>query len=769
MQHYHIHIKGIVQGVGFRPFVHRLAGSMGIQGWVSNSTDGVHIGINAEPETAQLFYRTILRQPPANAVITEHHITEQAFETYHGFSILQSAQAQEPDLLLTPDIAICDSCRKEIHDPNNRRYGYAFTTCLNCGPRYSITHSLPYDREHTTMASQPMCPACEAEYRDVESNRYHSQTNSCPDCRIRMILHGFALRDDEIPSKAAALMLEGKILAVKGIGGYLLMCDATNADAIRSLREKKNRPSKPLALLFPDMESLRRELTVRPVEEKALTSKYAPIVLLAANKSGEPLLEETMELIAPGLEKLGAMLPNSPLLELIAHHAQRPLIATSGNLSGSPIIFRDDEALEHLSQIADHVLSYDREILTPQDDPVIQYNEKEQRIILRRGRGLSPNYLPSLLPDEQSYLAMGAELKSAFAIQHKKNLYISQYLGNQESLESQDAYKSTLKHFSDVLHVRPKTIIVDKHPNYQVSEYGRQLHQLTGAKLLEVQHHEAHFAALLAEHRMLDTREPILGFIWDGTGYGNDGQVWGSESFVYRDGKMERLAHLKYFPQLLGDKMSREPRLSALALLHNFHEYHGAISRYFTPNEWALYHKLLAQENALSTSSMGRFLDAIACILGICTHNTYEGEAALQLEALALNEQHRTKYSYSLPLVSGVLDWDLFIEQLMHDVKLARSRGWIALKVFNGLADAIAAISEHHGINKLAFSGGVFQNAYLTSLLQEKMNMRKQLYFHRQLSPNDENIGLGQLALAHIAHTHSNHPLNNAYVPGHPR
>jgi hydrogenase maturation protein HypF len=268
---------------------------------------------------------------------------------------------------------------------------------------------------------------------------------------------------------------------------------------------------------------------------------------------------------------------------------------------------------------------------------------------------------------------------------------------------------------------------------------------------------------------MLDTREPVLGFIWDGTGYGHDGQIWGSETFAYVDGRMERLAHLKYFPQLLGDKMSREPRLSALSLLHNFQEYHGAISRYFTPNEWALYQKLLAQGNNLNTSSMGRFLDAISCILGICTHNTYEGEAALQLEALALNEQHRTKYSYALPLVSGVLDWEIFIEQLMHDVKLARSRGWIALKVFNALADAIIAISDHHNIHKLAFSGGVFQNAYLTSLLQEKLNVRKQLYFHRQLSPNDENIGLGQLALAQIAQTYSHHPTNDSYVSGNSR
>jgi hydrogenase maturation protein HypF len=767
MQSFHLHIKGIVQGVGFRPSIHKLAETMQIEGQVTNTTDGVHVWFTADKEIAHRFYHDIMLHHPPNAVITEHLFRDIPLQLFEGFSILPSSGANAPDLLLTPDKALCDSCRKEIHDKNNRRYGYAFTTCLNCGPRYSILKTLPYDREKTTMAELEMCEDCKAEFSDINDRRNYSQTNSCPECRIPMKLHGIDVEEDLILEKTAQLLNEGKILAVKGIGGYLLLCDATNETAIRTLRERKKRPSKPLAVLFPNIDAARNEVRIRPIEEKALLSKYAPIVLCTLNKTGS--LENVSELLAPGLDRLGVMLPYTPLLDLLAGIVSKPLVATSGNCSGSPIIYKDNEAIELLGDIADHILSFERDIVTPQDDSVVQFNEKEQLIILRRSRGLAPNYVPGLFPEGGSYLAMGAELKSAFAIQQNKNLYVSQYLGNQESLESQQSYRETLEHVNAMLHIKPRAIIIDKHPHYHISEYGKQLHRISGAKLIEVQHHEAHFAAVLAEHKLLDTSEAVLGFVWDGTGYGNDGQIWGSESFIFSDGKMERAAHLRYFPQLLGDKMSREPRLSALSLLHNFHEYHNFVSRYFTANEWGLYQKLLAQDNKLSTCSMGRFLDAIACILGICTHNSYEGEGAMLLESLALSERHKTNYSYSLPLVSGQLDWEVFVEQLMYDMKLARSRGWIALKVFNALVDVISQISDHLNIRQLAFSGGVFQNAHLTSLIQQRLRGKKQLFFHRQLSPNDECIGVGQIALAHLEEKNFITSSNKKHVLSDPR
>lgn len=767
MQTYHIHIRGMVQGVGFRPHVCRLAREMHLQGWVSNANDGVHIEFSAQADHARAFYHHILQQPPKHAVITGYEMKEIPLQHYHGFSILHPHGAQEPDLLLTPDIALCPDCRKEIHDPSSRRYQYAFTTCLNCGPRYSIIRELPYDREHTTMAPLAMCPACEAEYHNINHHRHYSQTNSCPSCAIRMELSGFELTQEEIPKKAAELLIEGKILAVKGIGGYLLMCKATDAAVISTLRERKQRPSKPLAVLFPSLEMASAETVIRPVEEKALTSRFAPIVLCALRRTGQ--LEKMAEHIAPGLEKLGVMLPYTPLLELIASHAGIPLIATSGNISGSPIIYEDEAARILLGNIADHILSYDREIVTPQDDSLVQFTEHEQLVILRRSRGLAPNYLPMLFADHGSWLAMGADLKSAFAIQQKHNLYVSQYLGNQNSMEAQQAYKNTLAHFQDMLQIRPELICIDTHPHYQVSALGRELQERTGAKLIEVQHHRAHLAAVLAEHKLLDSTDPILGFTWDGTGYGDDGNIWGSEAFTFSHGRMERVAHLKYFPQLLGDKMAREPRLSAMALLHHFQEHHHVVARHFTTNEWNLYQRILNQERSIQSSSMGRFLDALACILGICTHNSYEGEAAMQLEALACTEKHRTKYSYPLPLVNDVWDWEPLIEQFMQDVQLARSRGWIALKVFNALADAIIQASEHHGISQLAFSGGVFQNAFLLNIIQEKCRLRKKLYFHKLLSPNDECIGVGQLAMAHLAEKYPVHQSTHAHVFSHSR
>lgn len=767
MQSFHIHIKGIVQGVGFRPLVAQLASSMQLNGWVSNDVDGLHIEITTSEQNAHAFYHQLLQHPPRNATITQYQIREISLQDFRGFSILQHRTAQEPDLLLTPDIALCADCREEIHDPANRRYQYAFTTCLQCGPRYSIISALPYERENTTMASFDLCDTCQGEYQNMADRRYFSQTNSCPSCAVTMHLSGMDCSQQEIPAITARLLHEGKIIAVKGVGGYLLLCDATKEGPVSLLRKRKNRPAKPLAVLFPDISMAKAEARIRPVEEKALLSRYAPIVLCQMIKGGS--LGNTAELICPGLEKIGVMLPYSPLLALISSHAGIPLITTSGNMSGSPIIYKDEDATLMLADVADHILSFNREIITPQDDSVVQYTEQEQLIILRRSRGLAPNYLPMLFPDKGVYLAMGAELKSAFAIQQNRNLYISQYLGNQYSLEAQQAYKETLHHLQTLLQLKPSMVVIDKHPGYQVSAYGRELQEMHGAELKEVQHHQAHVAAVLAEHRLLDHPEPLLGFAWDGTGYGDDGQVWGSETFVVHKGRMERIAHLKYFPQLLGDKMSREPRLSAISLLHQFPEYHHYIARYFTTNEWNLYQRILHHETPLKTSSMGRFLDALACILGICTHNSYEGEAAMQLEALAIGEKHQTKYSYTLPLVNGTLDWEVMLDQFMHDVQLARSRGWIALKIFNALADAIMMISDQTGINHLAFSGGVFQNAFLVNLLQNKAGNRKKLYFHKLVSSNDECIGLGQLAMLHLEQKHSFHHSNETHVFSHTR
>lgn len=751
---YNIHIRGLVQGVGFRPFVCKLAKKMNISGWVSNTNEGVIIEFTANlPDTAA-FYNEVTNNPPRNALITCHDIFRTATKSFEDFTIQQSFSVTRPDLLLTPDIAICSECKTELTDVANRRSGYAFTTCLNCGPRYSIVDALPYDRDHTTMKHMTMCGDCQTEYHDIQNRRHYSQTNSCKSCAVKMYLYqsptsSITIEDPAIPGKVAEALLEGKIIAVKGIGGYLLMCDATNQKAIETLRTKKYRPSKPLAVLYPDIHSASKDVELRQMEEEALLSNAAPIVLCKLRPvSGNGICTGQ---IAPGLTRLGVMIAYSPLLYLLSLQAGRPLIATSANISGSPIIYKDQEALAELFEVADWVLTYDRDILVPQDDSVMQFTDNGQRIILRRGRGLAPNYFPNpFRQNEQTVLAAGGELKSAFAILDRKNLYVSQYLGDQGTIESQESYSNTLHHLLQLLKTAPARVLVDSHPGYFVSQYGKALANINHP-VVEIQHHKAHFAAVLAENKLLHSEEPVMGIIWDGTGYGDDKQIWGSECFVYQQQEMKRVAHLNYFPQLAGDKMSKEPRLSALSLLSRFPHKMGMVRPYFNETEWSYFQKLLQQEQPVQTSSMGRFLDGLACMLGIKSHHSYEGEAAMLMEAAASNAVLRSGEIYPLNEENGVLNWDLFMEHFLADISAEMPVAEIARKVFHSLAAIIVKLCAVHKIKKVAFSGGVFQNALLTDLVAQALSGKINVYFHQQLSPNDECIGFGQLACFEIA------------------
>jgi hydrogenase maturation protein HypF len=750
MHTYHIHINGLVQGVGFRPFVCRIAKEFDVSGWVSNTNNGVHIECTASPEIARFFYKKIIHNFPPNAIITHHHFAEINAKIFSSFTIRQSTKEDKPDLLLTPDIALCNDCKEELLSKNNKRYHYLFTTCLHCGPRYSIITDLPYDRENTTMCSLQMCNACMAEYNDIENKRHYSQTNSCKECAIPMHLYSsssalLSSDADEIRAIVLAELKRGRIVAVKGIGGYLLLCDATNETAINQLRTRKQRPAKPFALLYADIEMATADVQLRSFEINALKDKSAPIVLCelkAAVTNGI-----CKQAIAPGLYKIGLMLPCSPLLFLLAHAFGKPLIATSGNISGSPILYKDEEALENLFEVADVVLTYERNIVAPQDDSVVQFTNSGQKILLRRSRGLAPNYFPPPFKTIKGcVLAMGSELKSAFALLDHKKLYISQYLGDQGTVESQTCFKETLQHFTTLVKAAPDHILIDKHPGYFVSQYGKQMAAAQNISLTSVQHHTAHFGAVLAENNLLNGKEPVLGFIWDGTGYGDDGQIWGGEVFIYEYNKMERVGHLDYFSQLLGDKMSKEPRLCALSLLKNLPSQQFIIQQYFSKQEWLYYQQLLQQPANLSTSSMGRFLDGIAAILGICLYNSYEGEAAMQLESLARNCADKTGEYYLIPLVNNHLDWHPLLTALLEDREQQKDTGTIAWKVFFSLVKMIEQLSDHFHIYKIAFSGGVFQNALLNEMLNEHLNNKRKLYFHQQLSPNDECIGFGQLA-----------------------
>jgi hydrogenase maturation protein HypF len=755
MKSYHIHISGQVQGVGFRPHVYKIAEQIGIKGWISNSNDGVHIEFSADEAIAIQFYQTIIQSPPAHAIITHHHIHEIPSHKFSSFSIGESSNDNKPNLLFTPDIAICEECKREVLANNNRWSGYPFTTCLHCGPRYSIVTGLPYDRINTTMAPLALCKDCGREYNDVYNRRHYSQTISCVQCAIPMHLynnHGEEISNDNkaVLTSLNNLLKEGNIVAVKGIGGYLLVCDSTNDLAITILRKRKHRPEKPFALLYPDIDTIKADAELNKKEIEALEDTVAPIVLCQLKE--KPETEICTNLIAPGLKKIGVMLPYTPLLLLIANAFEKPLIATSGNISGSPIIYKDDEALSMLNEVADYILTYDREIVVPQDDSVIQFAD-DQKTIIRRSRGLAPTYYPNPFKTNETLLAMGAELKSAFAITTQENLYISQFLGDQESIESQEAYTKTVDHLLKTLQANPERILVDSHPGYFVSSLGKEKASQENIPVHSIQHHEAHFGAVLAENNLLETNDPILGVIWDGTGYGDDDQIWGGEFFIYEEHEMQRVAHLDYFSQLLGDKMSKEPRLSALSLLKNFPQKQSLIEKHFSEKEWEFYQKQIQQPGQLLTSSAGRLLDGLASVLGICQLNTYEGESAMKMESLASNYKNYSLEYYPIPLTNNRLQHNVMLPYIFEDLEKGDDLSLIAFRIFCSLAKAIENVSSYFDIRKIAFSGGVFQNELLIHLINRLVFENKELYFHRQLSPNDECIGFGQIARYEILKT----------------
>ncbi len=737
-----------MQGVGFRPLVCRIAKNMNLTGCVNNGNNGVHIEINATLKVAEAFLKNLIIDAPANAIITHAELKQIENKQFVEFSILVSEHLSIPELIIPPDFSICSDCKKEIQTAGNKRYHYAFTTCLECGPRYSIIENLPYDREYTTMKKMDMCVNCEQEYHNIEDRRHYSQTNSCPHCAIPMHLFNTPnsclhhTSESIIPEVVLAIKA-GKTVAVKNTGGYILLCDATNKNAIQVLRNKKKRPTKPLAILYPNEIMAKGDVIVRPTESKELNSIVAPIVLCSLRENPASGIEP--DIIAPALDKLGVLLPSSSLLYLIASEINRPLVATSGNISGAPIIYEDTAALENLFEVANLVLTYDRVIVAPQDDSVIQITEKGQKIILRRSRGLAPNYYPNPFNHvKENILATGGELKSAFAYSVNNNIYISQFLGDQGHLESQEAYAHTFKHFQKLFKVLPKKVLIDLHPNYFVSAAGKEIGEKLNVPVIKIQHHKAHFASVLAENNLLNKQESVLGFIWDGTGYGEDGQIWGSELFSYKEGYFSRLAHLAYFPVLVGDKMSKEPRLSALSILKQLNE-EAFMRKQFTTQEWQYYLQVLENTAAVSTSSMGRFLDAIACIIGLNGKTSFEGEALMKLESIARNSYAHKAY-YSFTIEGEQIQWNEFIKELLLDIIMHKEQAFIARKVINSLVELIALLSDKFGVNQLAFSGGVFQNALLVDLIIEKMKQPKVVYFQKQVSPNDEGIALGQFA-----------------------
>ena len=804
-------IRGAVQGVGFRPFVYRLAGELGLAGWVCNSAQGVFI--EAEGRTGELeqFLLRLDRERPPHAFIQslESSYLEQA--GYGRFEIRPSLAGEKTALVL-PDIATCPECLREVLDPANRRHLYPFTNCTHCGPRFSIIESLPYDRPGTTMRGFVMCEACRKEYEDPGDRRFHAQPNACPACGPQLELWDkegkvLATRHDALLAAAGAIRA-GKIVAVKGLGGFHLMVDATNEEAVRELRRRKGREEKPLALMAPSLESVRKACEVSESEARLLGSPEAPIVLLRRKQeavrplqgrevsgAGSPGFREyaspgaiqirplrgrgnvVAPPVAPGNPYLGVMLPYTPLHHLLLAELGRPVVATSGNLSDEPICTDEREALVRLGGIADLFLVHNRPIARHVDDSIVRVAAGREQV-LRRARGFAP--LPIQVGEPlPAVLAVGAHLKNTVAIAIGRQVFISQHIGDLETAQAYEAFERVIARLGELYDFHPVAVACDAHPDYLSTRFARGL----GLPVVAVQHHAAHVLGCMAEN---EVAAPALGVAWDGTGWGDDGTVWGGEFLRVTESGIERAAHLRTFMLPGGERAIREPRRAALGLLYEMFgarcfESEGpanqaiqSIVDAFEAREIGPLRKMLAGGiNSPRTSSAGRLFDAAAALVGLSREMAFEGQAAMALE-FALdglygcegeadnenkcneNKEHDGWYDFviadgqegamSLPLV---LDWTPMMGQLIKDVQGNIPVGRISRKFHNTLAEMIVAVALRIGEERVVLTGGCFQNKYLLERTVHRLSEAGfQPFWHQRIPPNDGGIALGQAVAA---------------------
>jgi len=749
-QTFQINITGRVQGVGFRPFVHQQACKYNITGTVNNTNLGVHIICNGTKQACLLFYQSIINQPPVSAIIKTHRFNKTATSIHDDFSIIPSPTHTQLNLALTPDFAICETCKQEIKDPKNHRYNYPFTTCVQCGPRFALSSTYPFERAHTSLNNFPMCPSCENEYTSATEHRYHSQTNSCPNCGIEMWITDN--QENKLTTEnpfvfLAKVLKEGKIIALKNTSGYLLCCSASNIATLQNLRTSKKRPHKPFAVLYPNIASIKESILITDQQQQLLTSSEAPIVLV---KHQGNIKNIALEQVAPNLKQLGVMLPYSGILELLCSHFQGPLVATSGNLHGSPILSQISQAHETLHHIVDYFFHHNLNIIHPQDDSVISIDNDNNKIIHRRSRGLAPNYLDFTPTKNTVILALGGHLKSCFAYVPNDYLYISPYIGNLTNFNVCTRLEDTVNKYITLFSMPPEVILSDKHPQYYSTELAQILQKKHNCSYYQIQHHQAHFAAVLGEHQLFQQDTPVLGIIWDGTGYGDDGAIWGGEFFEYNKRKIKRKSHFEYFKWIAGDKMAKEPRLSLLSLLSKEHSH--ILTGKFTKQELQLL-SIAKRNSNIQTSSVGRLFDAVASLLNICDFNSYEGEAAILLENSCNNFNPRDYQPYTEES-KLVFSSHKIILAIVTDLERGSKKQDIIARFFVTLATIIINYALQQNYCIIACSGGVFQNIKLRNTLKELAPNHFQIVYNKQLAPNDENIAYGQLM--HYTHIQPN-------------
>ena len=747
---YEIAISGRVQGVGFRPFVFNLAKKYDITGFVTNNANGVYINAIADKNSLDTFYEQILLQKPRNSEITSSHKKEIPItEIFYYFYVKPTATNLFIDIPLTPDFAICENCSAEILDVENPRYYYPFTTCTACGPRYTVTKKFPFERINTSIDEFTMCESCAKEYKTSDDIRFHSQTNSCSNCGIKLKLtnnSGEILSESniEIFKIIAEKLALGKIIALKNTAGYLLICDATNEEAIKELRIRKRRPTKPFAVLFSDTKTIDTYLYLNHLEKAILCSAEGPIVILPIKNE----LDLAVNKIAPNMETIGAMIPNSGTLKLLTENFEKPIIATSANFHGSPICCSEKEVTKNLNEVADYFLHNSLNVLHPQDDSVIKCSEKfSKKIILRRSRGYAPNLLEfEKPPTKKKILCFGSDLKNTITILPNSNCYVSEYIGDLGNYDTYSRFEKTIENYTRIFNFEPKVLLFDAHPKYVSAKFAQIfVHDEKKVHFQKIQHHKAHFAALLGEKNLWKSEDKILGVIWDGIGYGDDDNIWGGEFFEYHQNIIDRIGHLEYYPWILGDKMSRNLKISALSISNA----NPTFKQYFDDNEWTVYSKAI-QEPTVETSSMGRLFDAVGFVLGFQQAITFEGEAAIHLEKIARKQYSTNQYTFidyleNENLSNNIIPTKVLFDTICYCQHNGIQTGEIALNFHYTLIKCIEKIAANNKIHTLACSGGAFQNAMLIDLIIEFLSKDFAVHFHENLSPNDENISFGQL------------------------
>lgn len=746
-------VEGIVQGVGLRPFVYNEALSLNLKGWINNNSQGVHIDIEGEEEKLKNFIEKLKYKHPPLARIENIIVEERKAVNYNSFEIRESEINNKKITLISPDRAICDECIEDITNPSNKRYRYPFTSCTNCGPRFSIMKSIPYDREKTTMKKFNMCEECNREYTDPTNRRFHAQPNACGSCGPHIWIEdstGKKIEVEDVIDWTRQKLKEGKIFAIKGLGGFNLVCDATNEEAVKLLRIRKNRPHKPFAVMLRNIEDVKKYCDVAVEEEKLLTGSIKPIVILDQGNG-----YDLPKCIAPHQKTLGVMLPYTPLHHLLFGNNIDALIMTSANGHGLPLEYKNESAVDKLGNVADYFLQHNRDIHAPIDDSVVKVVDNEIHMI-RRARGYVPE--PIKKDNIKGILACGSNMKNTFCIAKENFIFFSQHNGNLENVETIEHYQNNIEHFKNIFNFTPKYIACDMHPNYISSEYAYR----SSLPRIEVQHHHAHIVSCLAENNV---NRKVIGIAYDGTGYGIDGKIWGGEFLLCDNRGFTRIGHLNYVKMPGGEMAVKEPWRMAVSYIYNLFKF-GNHNEYSTNKQLReilikLYGNkainiiamIEADINCPETSSMGRFFDAAASLIGIRDSVTYEGQAAIELEAVA-SQESLDFYDYDVVQENGyIVKTEKIIMGIIRDKLLDEQDNVISDKFHNTIIkfskDICKLIRKDTGINEVALSGGVFQNSYLLKNLSNELKNEEFVVYTNKLIPaNDGGIALGQIVIA---------------------